>query len=293
MVKEGYMPFKGYKTYYKIVGSNYSNPPLILLHGGPGSTHNYFELLDIVSDLTRRPIIEYDQIGCGNSYTENKELFNMKTWKEELDSLIKYLKLDTYYLLGQSFGGMLLLDFLINDKPKGLKGIILSSTLSDATLWHEEGLRMIELMSVTDATAIKEAFLTNDYNNPLYISAINKYMEMHCAPDFKNSSYECLKREKKVGSIAYKEAWGENEIYPTGNLKDYNLTERLKEINVKTLILSGGNDLSTPYINKVMNDNIKGSIWHLFRTSRHMPFYEERDEYIKILSEFLNECDKI
>ena len=69
-IKEGYMPFMGYQTYYRIVGkTEEGKSPIILLHGGPGSTHNYFELLDRVAE-TGRAVIMYDQLGCGNSFVE-------------------------------------------------------------------------------------------------------------------------------------------------------------------------------------------------------------------------------
>lgn len=69
-ITTGFMPFMGYKTFYRIVGQETSQAPLILLHGGPGSTHNYFEVLDALADLSHRQIISYDQIGCGESYLD-------------------------------------------------------------------------------------------------------------------------------------------------------------------------------------------------------------------------------
>ena len=68
-ILEGYMPYLGYQTYYRIVGKPSNKPALVLLHGGPGSTHNYFEVLDRIAD-TGRQVISYDQIGCGNSYLD-------------------------------------------------------------------------------------------------------------------------------------------------------------------------------------------------------------------------------
>ena len=63
-IKEGYMPFMGYQTYYRIVGkTEEGKSPIILLHGGPGSTHNYFELLERVAE-SGRAVIMYDQLGC-------------------------------------------------------------------------------------------------------------------------------------------------------------------------------------------------------------------------------------
>ena len=64
-ITEGYMPFKDFETYYRVVGEG--KAPLVLLHGWLGSTHNYFEVLDKI-DETGRQVIMYDQIGCGNSF---------------------------------------------------------------------------------------------------------------------------------------------------------------------------------------------------------------------------------
>ena len=69
-IKEGYISFRGYKTYYRIVNPEGKKVPLLLVHGGPGSTHNSFEVLDDLAYLDDRPVISYDQIGCGMSSLE-------------------------------------------------------------------------------------------------------------------------------------------------------------------------------------------------------------------------------
>jgi pimeloyl-ACP methyl ester carboxylesterase len=145
-VREGYMPFEGHQTYYRIVGEKTGNKkPLILLHGGPGSTHNYFEVLDEFAKEDGRELIMYDQIGCGNSYLDgHPELWNSETWVRELKALREHLGIEECHLLGQSWGGMLLLDYICNYKPEGIKSIILSSTLPSSKLWGEEQHRMIK-----------------------------------------------------------------------------------------------------------------------------------------------------
>lgn len=78
---EGTVPFHGYQTWYRLVGECTGNQkPLVLLHGGPGSTHNYFELLDSLAKQDRA-LLMYDQLGCGNSYLDgHPELWNFDTW---------------------------------------------------------------------------------------------------------------------------------------------------------------------------------------------------------------------
>lgn len=291
-ITEGYMPFEGFKTYYRIVGeSTQGKKPLVLLHGGPGSTHNYFEVLDKIAE-TGRQVIMYDQIGCGNSFVEgNPELFNADTWIKELIELRKHLGLEEIHLLGQSWGGMQAIWYAIEYKPKGIKSYILSSTLSSAKLWEEEQKRRISYMNKADQQALLDAVNSGDYSSEEYNNALDKFMEMHCAGKVTENDPECLRRPKKSGSEAYVVGWGQNEFSPTGTLSGYEFTDRLDEIKEPCLITSGSRDLCSPYIAKTMYDKIPNSEWELFQYSRHMPFVEENDKYIEVLTKWLDKND--
>lgn len=289
-VIEGYMPFKEYRTYYRIVKGG-DRTPIILLHGGPGSTHNYFEMLDSIAD-TGRDVIMYDQLGCGNSYVENREdLWNGNTWIEELIALRNHLNLKEVVLLGQSWGGMLAIMYMIDHRPEGVRGLVLSSTLSSASLWSKEQHRNIRMMSQDDQTAIARAESTGDWNTPEVIAAVDRFMKRHCA-DIQADDPECLRREKKSGTESYLIGWGPNEFTPQGTLKDYEYTDRLSQISVPTLIISGTDDLCTPLVAKTMHDNIPHSRWELFPGARHMCFAEDNERYITLLNDFLNSIER-
>jgi len=292
-ITEGYMPFLGYKVYYRIVGEKKnSKKPLVLLHGGPGSTHTYFEVLDKVSTLDDRMIISYDQLGCGNSFVEgHKELWNLKTWIDELKALREHLQLDEIHILGQSWGGMLEIAYISDENPKGIKSVILSSTLSSSQLWGKEQHRRIKYLPQEDQDAIAEAEKTGNYNTPGYIKANDTFMKRHCNYVVDENTPECLKRKKKFGTEAYETAWGPNEFTPIGNLKDFDYTEKLKSWKVPALIISGTSDLSSPLVSKTMYDNIPGAKWELFENSRHCCFVDENEKYVKLLIEWLNKHD--
>jgi len=91
---EGYIPFKGYKTWYKIVGEKEESGklPLLLLHGGPGACHDYLWSLAAMADTGRR-VIFYDQIGCGNSHIDGSkpEMWTVDLYVEEVDAVRKAL----------------------------------------------------------------------------------------------------------------------------------------------------------------------------------------------------------
>ena len=292
-IKEGYMPFLEYKTYYRVVGKNTGNKkPLVLLHGGPGSTHNYFEVLDRIAEEDGRQLVMYDQIGCGNSYVENRpDLWNSKVWIEELIELRKHLGLDEIHLLGQSWGGMQTLEYVCNYKPEGLKSIILSSTLPASWLWAEEAQRMIAQMPQDMQDAIKKATESGDYSSPEYQAAEAEYMRQHCAGEVTENDPECLRRPKKAGRESYVVGWGPNEFTPLGTLKDYDVIDQLGDIKEPALIINGGNDLCTPYVAKFMYDRIPNSEWELFRTCRHMCFVEDNDHYVEVLKKWMNKND--
>ena len=292
-IREGYMPFLEYKTYYRVVGKNTGNKkPLVLLHGGPGSTHNYFEVLDRIAEEDGRQLVMYDQIGCGNSFVENRpDLWNSKVWIEELIELRKHLGLDEIHLLGQSWGGMQTLEYVCNYKPEGLKSIILSSTLPASWLWAEEAQRMIAQMPQDMQDAIKKATESGDYSSPEYQAAEAEYMRQHCAGEVTENDPECLRRPKKAGRESYVVGWGPNEFTPLGTLKDYDVIDQLGDIKEPALIINGGNDLCTPYVAKFMYDRIPNSEWELFRTCRHMCFVEDNDHYVEVLKKWMNKND--
>lgn len=292
-ITEGYMPYLGHETYYRIVGEKSDKPPLVLLHGGPGSTHNYFEVLDKVAKLDERQLIMYDQIGCGKSYLDgHPELWTKKTWLEELEALRKHLELDEIHLLGQSWGGMMCIIYACDYKPEGVKSYILSSTLSSNDIWEREQKRRVGYMPLDMQNAIARAERSGDYSGDDYVAAIDEFMARHCYNPLPKNAHDCLTRPKKGGSEAYIYGWGPNEFTPTGALAGYEYTDKLHMIKEPCLVVSGIVDLSSPLVAKTMYDNLPNAKWELFEYSKHMCFVDEEQKYIDMLIKWLNDNDK-
>lgn len=297
-VSEGHMPYLGYKTYYRVVGNIEASlaagmAPLVVLHGGPGSTHNNLEVLDELG-LNGRAIVFYDQLGCGKSYLANHpELWVAQTWVNELKALINHLNISEYYLLGQSWGGMLLLEYTLQTKPQGLKGCILSSTLPASQLWASENHRQARMLPLSEWSALCAAERTGDFSSQAYQQAIDHFMELHCCDSsYDEDAPECLRRKKKFGQEAYEVAWGPNELNATGTLASWNVIDRLHEIEQPTLIISGTDDECTPLIAKTMYDAIPHSTWELFECCRHMCYIDDNPRYIRVVKHFLEKNDK-
>src|SRR6185437_5909303 len=136
-------PFKGHRVWYRIVGEAETpgKLPLLTLHGGPGATHDYLESLDAVAATGRR-VIYYDQLGCGRSSTpSNPSMWTVDLYKEEIDVVRTALGLDHIHLLGQSWGGMLAMEYAIA-QPKGVASLVIASSPASMIQWVAEANRL-------------------------------------------------------------------------------------------------------------------------------------------------------
>ncbi len=295
-IVEGYVPFRDGQTYYRIVGYHYKKTPIVFIHGGPGSTHNSFEVLDSFADYDKRPVIMYDQYGCGLSslgLDKDKSTYCKKTWVEELINLREKLGLEKMHMMGHSWGGMLSIIYLTDYSPQGILSATLSSTLASASLWDKETHRLIRYLDKEDQLAIQEAEKTGDYTSEAFLKANKDYLKMTVRNlDEMKEIPECLTREKRT-SPSYLTAWGVSEFKPMGNLKDYEYLDKLDKIKVPILILSGADDESTPIQNKEMFDRIiSEKEWRILSPSRHSTYVEQNKMYQEYLKEFLEKHDK-
>ena len=127
-MREGRFPFRGYETWYRIVGAGEEagGLPVLCLHGGPGSAHYYLEPLEALVGTGRR-VVFYDQIGCGQSVGPNEpDFYNVELWVAEVAAVREELGLDQVHLFGNSWGGMLAMEYALTH-PDGLASLILAS----------------------------------------------------------------------------------------------------------------------------------------------------------------------
>lgn len=298
-IKELFIPYKDSKTYVRMIVGNPCKTPLILIHGGPGSTHNSFECLDIMSNYDDRTIIMYDQYLCGKSIGGSKEKVSVDNYLDELENIIVYFNFHKVHLLGHSFGGMLIIMLMCDKKPKYVSSIILADSLSSASLWSEESHRLIDsYMPNKYKKIIKKCEIKGDFDNKKFKKATELYIKMFLASkldekELPENVLACKKLERRNDSYSYEKLWGKSEFSVTGELKNYEYTEKLSNISVPTLLISGSEDESTPYQNKIMYDHLKCfKKWHLFQNSRHMTYYDYNIEFIKLVVSFLNSIKK-
>ena len=287
--KEGYLSFKGRKIWYKVVGEKDApgKLPVLCLHGGPGANSLYFKPLEALAATGRR-VIFYDQVGCGKSDRgPDPKLLTMPSYVEELGEVRRQLGLEKVHLYGQSWGGMLAMEYCLAGNGQGVASLILSDSLSSFDQWMSEANRLrAELPSDVQSTLKKheDAGATSEQ---AYQEAMMAYYNRHLCrlnpwPDFLNESFG------QVAADVYGTMWGPSEFFANGSLKGWTVRPRLGEIKLPTLILSGRYDESTPVINETLNKGIPGSRWVLFENSAHLPHIEETVLYLKTVEAFLS-----
>ncbi len=138
---EGTVAFRGHRVWYHSLGEDrLGRLPVLILHGGPGATHRYLaSLADLANE---RRVIFYDQIGCGRSdHPTDPDFYSAELFVEELDAVRTQLGLTAVHLLGQSWGGMLAMQYALEPRP-GLRSIIVADSPADMQQWVAEANRL-------------------------------------------------------------------------------------------------------------------------------------------------------
>ena len=288
-VVEGYMPFKGYKTWYRIVGENdLGRLPLLTIHGGPGNTHWYLRSLDELARKYHRQVIYYDQIGCGYSKApSNPDMWSAELFEEELHELRRHLGLEHVHLLGQSWGGMLELQYATH-RPSGVASMVVASSPADMDLWLAEAIRLRSYLPREMEQALAQADVDGDYDRPEVKAASAEYYRRHVAAVPEDERPEKWRKPfaDPAGDEVYHTMQGMSEFVVTGKLSHWSVVDKLGDICIPTLVTSGTADECTPLIAKQIADGIPGAEWALLEGT-HMVHLERLEEYNATIEEFM------
>lgn len=292
-VREGYIPFRIYKTWYRMVG-DHDEPgklPLICLHGGPGATHDYFGSLEPFADTGRRVIL-YDQLGWGNSdHIHNPALWTIELFVAELGEIRRALGLERVHILGHSWGGQLAIEYALT-QPAGLASLVLTDTLAIASQWAEESRRLIKALPKDVQQTIHEHETAGTTDTPEYHEAMKVFSRHYAGghidpkPDWVKEAFKKLENNE-----VYLTMWGPSEFCITGTLQDWDVTNRLGEIRVPALVLCGRDDEATPALAETIHRSIPRSEMAIFEHSAHFPHIEETERYLRVLNLFLNRVE--
>jgi L-proline amide hydrolase len=293
--KEGFAPFRDHRTWYRITGDlGARKAPVVVLHGGPGAAHNYVDAYKLLANQGRA-VIHYDQLGCGNSTLlpdKGADFWTPELFIAELNNLIDTLGIRSrYHVLGQSWGGMLAAEFGIT-RPSGLRSLVIANSPASMELWVSEANRLRSELPDDIRTTLERHEAAGTTNDPEYQAATMKFYERHVCrvtpfPAEVVETFDQIARNPTV----YNTMNGPNEFYVVGSLRNWSVIDKVKALNVPTLLISGRYDEATPAVVQPFADNIKGARWVIFEQSSHMPHVEEQAACMATVGAFLDEND--
>lgn len=284
---EGYVSVPGGRVKFKVVGSG-PGTPLLLLHGGPGFPSDYLERLSALGD--GRPVIFYDQLGCGRSdRPKDTNLWHMARFVEELRCVRRELGLRRVHLLGHSWGTMLVADYMLT-RPAGVESLILAGPCLSIPRYIQDVAKLREELpaEVQETLMRHETAATTD--SAEYQRAGMAFLRKHvCRLD--PWPREMEQSLAGMGGEVYNTMWGPSEFYATGPLKGYDRTSRLSELQLPVLFTAGRFDECTPSASAWYQSLVPGSRLVIFEKSSHMTMLEESEAYIRALRTFLRDVE--
>jgi len=217
-------------------------------------------------------------------------MWTVDLFLDELRTVRKALGLDRIHLFGSSWGGMLAMEYALT-QPAGLASLVIASSPSSMRLWAEEAVRLRSELPADVQRVLDEHERAGTTGDPAYDEATMEFYKRHLCrldpwPDGLTRSFARFNAE------IYNTMQGPNEFVITGTLKDWDITDRLAEIDVPTLVTSGRHDEATPRIAEVVHRGIPGSEWVVFEESGHLAFQEERERYMSVLDDFLTRVER-
>jgi proline iminopeptidase len=292
MHEEGYIEVTGGRVWYQKYNKNTEGTPVIILHGGPGSSSYALESLQVLQE--DRPVILYDQLGCGRSDRPTDEsLWQIDRFVEELAQVREALNLKEVHILGHSWGTTLAAAYCLT-KPSGVKSVIFSSPCLSAPRWEKDQLENLKQLPIRFQEIIKECEENGTTDSEEFKAAIQEFNKRFVCRTDKEPDPEWLKKGAGYRNPEiYTIMWGPSEFSVKGNLKSFDCTSRLNEINCPTLFTCGRYDEATPESTEYFSSLVQNGQFHVFENSAHIPYYEEHDEFVKVIGKFLKEIDSV
>lgn len=285
----GHIRVRNRRLYYRRIGEP-NRGTLLVLHGGPGSTHEY---LTPLADLAGAgyEVVFYDQLGCGRSErpTSYRD-YTIASSADDANLLREGLKLGRVHLLGHSYGGALALEAAIRHPHSWRSLVISSGYASMRSLWKARRLRVSQL-----SPANRRAWLRYER------TGISTRASLRAAEEFRlrfterreNRTFEVLMSSQHTNprileAMGYLAPRVFYDGFLTGTMAGWDITGEIPRIRIPTLITAGEYDHITPACAREIHRAIPHSRLFIARRRGHQLFFEERDEYISLIRRFLD-----
>jgi proline iminopeptidase len=293
-IEEGFVDANGLMLYYKSIGRG---APLMILHGGPGASHDYF--LPYLLPLARHNrVVFVDERGSGHSgRLEDPKGYTVDNMVEDVEAVRVALGLGKISLLGHSYGGVLAQAYALKYQTN-LSHLVLASTFSSTKAINEVFVHMKEKMApeLRDRTNKMEAaglyghgkdYEKGRYTQEYMIAAWGEGYFPYLYQRRPDASYDPTSTANMPWDL-YREMWGSHGEYVIdGNLVSAEYTEKLPNIQVPTLVICGAHDESDPSLSETMHAKIAGSKLVILPASGHMTFVDQTEMFLQAVGDFV------
>lgn len=263
--------------------------PLLVLHGGPGVPHGYLEPLAALAD--ERPVVFYDQLGCGRSERpDDVSLWRIERFVEELAQVRLALGLARIHLLGHSWGTILAVERFLR-QPRGIASLILAAPFLRAPRWLQDVFpRLIAQLPTEVQSVLARHAAAGTTDSAEYQAALDAYSRRHlCRLD--PLPAPLLQSIEGANWQIRLNLFGRDEFHVTGPLKDYDRSGRLHELAVPALFTCGHDDDSTPEYTAWLCGLVPEAEMVVFGQGSHMAHLEEPEHYVQVDRDFLRRVE--
>jgi proline iminopeptidase len=286
-------PVGDFKVWTKRIGNN-PRIKVLLLHGGPAAGHEYMEAFESFFPKEGIEFYEYDQLGSSYSdQPKDSSLWTIDHFVDEVEQVRNALGLDksNFYLLGQSWGGILALEYALKYQDN-LKGLIISNMMASCPDYGKYSEVLAKQMDPKVVDTIKMLEAKGDYKNPKYFELLlpNFYKQHICRlaewPDPVNRSFKHLNEE------IYTMMQGPSEFGIAGRLKNWDRKADPPKIKVATLTVGGKYDTMDPEHMKWMSTQVQNGRYLYCPNGSHMSMYDDQLTYMSGVIKFIKDVDE-
>jgi len=282
-----------FKVWTKRIGNN-PTIKILLLHGGPAMTHEYMECFESFFPKEGFEMIEYDQLGSYYSdQPKDSSLWTTDRFVEEVEQVRKALHLtkDNFYLLGNSWGGILAMEYALKyqDNLKGLLICNMMASCPDYGKYGEDVLAKQMKKEVLDSIRAIEA--RGDFKNPKYMELLipNFYHEHICRlTEWPEPIDRCF---KNANEEIYTMMQGPSEFGIGGRLTNWDIKSRLKEIKVPTLTVGAKFDTMDPDHMKWMSTQVQQGKYLYCPNGSHLAMWDDQEHFYPGVIQFIKDVD--
>jgi proline iminopeptidase len=284
-----------FNIWTKCVGNN-PKIKLLLLNGGPGATHEYFECFESFLPQEGIEFIYYDQLGCGLSDNPNDTaMWDLSRYVEEVEQVRKALNLtkDNFYLLGHSWGGILAMQYALKYQ-NNLKGLIISNMMSDVPEYAKYAENVLaKQMDPKVLDTIRMIEKKGDFSNPKYMELLQPhfYAKHICRIPLEKWPEPMTRSFGKMNQSLYVTMQGPSEFGVGGKLINWSVKNELKNIKTPTLVIGSSHDTMDPEHMKEMSTLVQQGRFLLCPDGSHMDMYDDQKNYFPGLIKFIKDVD--